>query len=268
MAALVAAILVWWWANHRFLVEPVAGLPALESPCMAPPLPNFKQFPAGAERKDAFFDYLLPWVRCENDQLLRLADALETLRQLPELNQTQRVWLADLCDRYLPIGQCKPDSTDWEALRMRVHAIPASLVLAQAANESAWGTSRFAREANNLFGQWCFTEGCGIVPARQRDGFHYEVQRFSSVSESLRSYMHNLNTHRRYRRFRSLREQFREESRQLSGVQLAEGLEGYSERGLAYIHELQQMIRYNKLQKFERKPGEREMFAPEGIDVP
>ncbi|HKJ91279.1 MAG TPA: glucosaminidase domain-containing protein, partial [Oceanipulchritudo sp.] len=44
-------------------------------------------------------------------------------------------------------------------LRRRVDVIPPSLALAQAALESGWGTSRFAREGNNLFGIWCYTPG-------------------------------------------------------------------------------------------------------------
>ncbi|MDZ7825939.1 MAG: glucosaminidase domain-containing protein [Gammaproteobacteria bacterium] len=53
-----------------------------------------------------------------------------------------------------------PREIEQDRLR-RADEIPPSLVLAQAAAESAWGTSRFARMANNLFGQPRFTEGCG-----------------------------------------------------------------------------------------------------------
>ncbi|WP_352256125.1 glucosaminidase domain-containing protein, partial [Pseudoalteromonas sp. 19-MNA-CIBAN-0066] len=45
-----------------------------------------------------------------------------------------------------------------QALR-RVDIIPKELALMQAANESAWGTSRFARIGLNFFGQWCYTKG-------------------------------------------------------------------------------------------------------------
>ncbi|HUH38610.1 MAG TPA: glucosaminidase domain-containing protein [Spongiibacteraceae bacterium] len=262
LAALVAAFVVWWWANqqHPADTQETLELPALVSSCAAPELPDFLAYPAGAARKQAFFDYLLPWVRCENDVLLHQADTVAALREQSLLQPAQQAWLRELCQHYLPAEQCAP-SVDWNELSLRVGAVPASLVLVQAANESGWGTSRFAREANNLFGQWCFAEGCGLVPFQQRDGFHYEVRHYANVSESLRSYMHNLNTHTRYQSFRKLRYRFRSESRQLSGVQLAEGLEGYSERGEAYIRELQQMIRHNRLQQVERKPGERELFA-------
>ena len=44
-------------------------------------------------------------------------------------------------------------------LMLRVDVLPVSLALAQAANESAWGTSRFALQGNNIFGQWCYEPG-------------------------------------------------------------------------------------------------------------
>ena len=52
----------------------------------------------------------------------------------------------------------------------QIDVIPPSQAMAQAANESAWGTSRFATEAINLFGQWCFRKDCGIVSASRTAG--------------------------------------------------------------------------------------------------
>ena len=56
------------------------------------------------------------------------------------------------------------------ALFSKIDEVPASLVLAQSANESGWGTSRFAIEARNMFGIWCFREGCGIKPLERAAG--------------------------------------------------------------------------------------------------
>ena len=46
---------------------------------------------------------------------------------------------------------------------MRMDIIPVSIALAQAANETGWGTSRFALEGNALFGQWTWSKK-GITP--------------------------------------------------------------------------------------------------------
>ena len=141
---------------------------------------------------------------------------------------------------------------EWETLLRRVDVVPPSLALAQAANESAWGTSRFARDGNNYFGQWCFEQGCGLVPKRRDEGRAHEVATFSSPVESVERYMANLNTHDAYRPLRERREQLRESEAPITGIQLAAGLEKYSERGEEYIAELRSMIRFNNLGAYDK----------------
>jgi len=116
-----------------------------------------------------------------------------------------------------------------------VDTIPPSLALAQAANESAWGTSRFARQAHNYYGQWCFEKGCGIVPDRRDANKSHEVAAFDSPRESVARYLHNLNSN----------------SAPVTGIALAAGLGKYSERGADYISELRSMIEFNKLSKYD-----------------
>ena len=70
---------------------------------------------------------------------------------------------------------------------IRVDIVPASLALSQAAMEYAWGTSRFALEGNNLFGQWCYQAGCSIVPARRSEGQVHEVASFTSIAAAVAS---------------------------------------------------------------------------------
>ncbi|KGE03047.1 hypothetical protein HRUBRA_02364 [Pseudohaliea rubra DSM 19751] len=124
--------------------------------------------------------------------------------------------------------------------------IPPGLALAQAAKESGWGRSRFAVEGNNLFGQWCFDPGCGIVPARRPEGSRHEVAAFDSVDEAIRRYMNNLNTHERYAPFRERRAALRARDTVLTGPALVAGLLGYSERGEVYLDELRAMMRQNR----------------------
>ena len=134
----------------------------------------------------------------------------------------------------------------------RVDVIPTSLVLAQAANESAWGTSRFAREGNNIFGQWCFDEGCGLVPNRRGEDASHEVRAFASVEAAVRAYFRNLNTHPSYEDLRTLRASMRMQGLPLNSMVLARGLTRYSERGMDYVLELQDMIRINELRERDR----------------
>ena len=132
-------------------------------------------------------------------------------------------------------------------LLKRVDGVPASLVLAQAANESAWGTSRFAREGLALFGQWCFRAGCGMVPAQRPRGAVYEMRRFRDVAAAVRAYLLNINTHNAYRNLRDIRAWMRQQGQSLDSIHLADGLSVYSERGDDYINEIRSIIRQNGL---------------------
>jgi Bax protein len=132
-------------------------------------------------------------------------------------------------------------------LLRRADIVPASLAIAQAANESAWGTSRFAKLGNNFFGQWCFSKGCGIVPKSRDTNKNHEVADFRSPADSVESYMLNLNTHDAYKPLRKIRQSLREEDKAVTGVALSYGLGKYSERGDEYGKEIREMISFNKL---------------------
>jgi Bax protein len=133
-----------------------------------------------------------------------------------------------------------------------VDPVPPSLALAQAAIESAWGTSRFAVQGNNLFGQWCYKKGCGLVPLQRNSDSHHEVAKFATVSESVESYIRNINTHRAYIDFRATRAQLRGAESPASGYQLAENLLEYSELREKYVHEVQAVIRINNLARYDK----------------
>jgi len=140
-----------------------------------------------------------------------------------------------------------------EKLLLRVDVVPASLVIAQAAKESGWGSSRFAREGNNFFGIWCFNRGCGMTPANRDAGRHHEVAMFDTVKEGVRYYIRTINSHNAYDKLRQIRAVARNNNQPFGGEQLATGLLRYSERGVLYVNEIQSMIRYNRLHRFTRE---------------
>ncbi|QQD21077.1 hypothetical protein GJQ54_04510 [Oceanospirillaceae bacterium ASx5O] len=220
-----------------------------------PPMPDFSTINDVQEKKQAFFDYLLPLVEEANSRILaERALAEKWLLEPDSLSTAEQQELQHLLEKYRITTDIPEQQQD--LLLRRVNAIPPSLVLAQAANESAWGTSRFARDGNNLFGQWCFSEGCGLIPeGRGEDGRH-EVRAFADPLQSIESYMRNLNSHPSYRQLRELRLQELEQQGYPSGITLSQGLQSYSERGQDYIDEIQQMIEFNQLQRFDvTSPG-------------
>lgn len=205
------------------------------------------------KKKRFFFKALLPMVllandeiRYEREQLIKLKTVLSTQHHL---TSAQLHVLSALAQRYEVNFDLQSPIETIQKLLNRVDIIPADLALAQAANESAWGTSRFSRVANNLFGEWTFIQGQGIIPEERPEGETYEVQKFATVYDSVRSYLQNLNTHSAYKDFRHLRAESRLAGINLDGLKLAEGLMRYSIRGEDYVRELQTLIRRNQLSR-------------------
>lgn len=204
-----------------------------------------------AEKKANFFAYLKPMIERANAAVLDQRHQLLKLTQpFDELSEKQIKLLTSLAKTYR-VDKALPLEQQIKQLKMKVNTIPAALILAQAANESAWGTSRFAKEGNNFFGQWCFSKGCGLVPNSRNAGASHEVARFDSPLESVKSYIRNLNSHPTYALLRTLRQQSIDDGKAVNGEILAQGLIGYSERGEEYVKEIQSMIRYNKLSRFD-----------------
>ncbi|MEQ8409467.1 MAG: glucosaminidase domain-containing protein [Gammaproteobacteria bacterium] len=214
--------------------------------------PDFTQFDAGEERKQAFLDYFLPIIQQQNRELLtQRAELLDMHQEKGQLSFLERYKVSNLAETYEVEEFDFDEESDWQTLIRRVDIVPPSLALAQAANESAWGTSRFAEQGNNYYGQWCFVEGCGIVPNQRPAGESYEVADFSSAEESVEYYLRNINHHPAYSQLRQTREQLRNSDATVSGLQLVNGLTNYSERGEEYVSELRNMIQFNDLAQLD-----------------
>lgn len=214
-------------------------------------LPYFDQYQDVTEKKAAFFSYLYSRTVLINTRILLQREHLSALSEKEVLSAEDVRWLTAQAER-LRVDEEPGSQPMFEVLLRRLDTLPPSLVLAQAANESAWGTSRFAMEGNNLFGQWCFSPGCGLIPLNRPSGASHEVTVFGTPYHSVRSYIQNLNRHPSYQRLRELRSKARQEGRSPSGTELAAGLSGYSERGQAYIEEIRSMIRFNNLRYYDQ----------------
>ncbi len=204
-----------------------------------------------AKRKRLFFLSLLPSVLLANREILwQRQQLLVTLRHqdagLP-LSIPQRLLISRLVTNYRLRHNPLTDPRIRQQLLRRLDVLPADLVLAQAAIESGYGSSRFAQLGNNLFGQWTYARGTGLVPKNRPAGQHHEVATFPSLYESVRAYMNNLNSHPAYRPLRTIREQKRANKQGLRGLDLAAGLRLYSSRRDAYVAEIRSIIRHNQL---------------------
>lgn len=189
-------------------------------------------------KKRVFLRLMLPLVLVVDEEIAEDRRRLEAM--LAGRQPRDESWLAALAARYGMEGQ--PPAR----LLNRVDVVPPSLALAQAAEESGWGTSRFVREANNLFGH----VGDDVTPQGDPDG--PRMAAFASLHEAVRAYVHNLNTHPAYETLRRFRASARARGAAPDGHSLAGALTAYSERGPAYVDTIRALIRANGLTRFDR----------------
>ena len=139
-------------------------------------------------------------------------------------------------------------------LTLSINTIPVSMILAQAALESGWGTSRFSIEGNNFFGQHCFTAGCGIPAKNASPGTINEVTKFSSPKQSVKSYFMILNTGSKFKEFRMLRNKLDEQGVSINGKHLSSTLGSYSELPKGEYDQRQKVtMDANNLYQYDRK---------------
>ena len=220
-------------------------------------LPDFSVIENGEQRKSAFFAFLHPYVVESNANVMAKRKQLRAIQRhsrFGPLNRRHLYWLRATAGsvglEFIPWRQ--PTAEQLEELERRLDIIPASLALAQAALESGWGTSRFARKGNNLFGMWCYEPGCGIVPRKRPAGATYEVASYYSPRESFLAYINNLNAHPAYESLRLRREQSRLEGRSPNGLELADGLYRYSQEQWLYVDKVKSVIRKNNLTIYDQ----------------
>ncbi len=208
-------------------------------------------------KKSIFLRLLASGSLIANEEIMRerrkLLTLIDELSKGP-ISRKDSEWLRHLAIKYKVLKNEKDTLTrdKLDELAKRVDIVPPSIVLAQGAVESGWGTSRFAVEGNALFGQWSFSEKA-LKPKEQREHLgNYGLATFETPLDSIRSYLLNLNTHPAYREFRTLRAQMRAHGIPLQGEALVHTLEHYSERRQEYIEDLLKVIRTNRLYLVDR----------------
>ena len=196
-------------------------------------------------KKRLFFRAIGPLALRANELIM---EDRQKLLAMQEPSAADRAWLTELATAYGldPAAYASPMALRQDLL-LRVDIVPPSLTLAQAAEESGWGTSRFAFTGNALFGQWTWG-GKGMRPAAQRSGKgDYKIAAFDAPLQSVESHARNLNSHKAYREFRQRRAALRADDQRVSGLALVDTLTSYSERGADYVKSLRGIITFNKL---------------------
>ena len=228
--------------NWQAVVDGAATVPRVYVNAIPAELDRLE--PASA-RKHLFFRAVLPLVLQEHERLAQLRQRLLSARDNERrgtLATLEARWVTQMARRYGVADR------NFRELLRRVDEVPSSLALAQAAEESGWGSSRFVCSGNALFGQWSWHDAPeDLVPLERAPGQRYRVRSFATLRGAVQAYMRTLNTHWAYEDFRTHREWFRAQGLPFDGRALAESMVWYSTRRDEYVVGLIDLINVNGL---------------------
>ena len=243
---------------HDFHIDNIRETKIIPNIIIAQLPRDLKNIKSIKNRKDLFIKITLPLIVQENKKLISLNAKIKSIKNsFDQISRKEADWVKKLMVKY------KAETLD--ALLIKVDKIPVSLALAQAAIESGWGTSRFAYEGNALFGQYVWgTNNQGIIPNDRENDAKYKIKSFDSLSESVSSYMKNLNTNFHYNEFRINRFVLRSNNIPLRGTYLADFLFSYSIED-DYTDKIKNIIEINNFEDFDHLNIEKQL--PLNIDI-
>ncbi len=210
------------------------------------------------EKKSKFVEMLLPSILVSRHSLHQKINRLENIEKWMLKHQVMlkkdSAFLFQLFEIY--------DCNEINELKIRLKPHPASVVLGQAALESGWGSSRFFKEGNNVFGIWSYQAGEDRIKALVgRDSTNIYVRSYVSIEESVEDYFETIARVNAYKEFRQ--ERFTSKN----SIELIPLLNRYSEIGDVYTNKLKQLIESNDLTKYDSYVIKNEYFVEEVIEL-
>ena len=207
-----------------------------------------------SKRKKEFINIVLPIIVDQNLKIIalrqKLIDSKKYLNQNKTLSQTDQSFLENLANRYSIATKNRHKIDIINDLLISIDIIPNSIALAQAANESGWGSSRFATEYNALFGEYTYDNKTGIVPFQREEGKKHLIKYFTTIDKSVESYFANINSHYAYSKFRKLRKILRDQNNSFNVNLLVNKLDVYAEDS-GYVDNIVAIINDNKLTQYD-----------------
>ena len=206
------------------------------------------------ERKKDFINIVLPIIVEQNQKIIllrqRLIDLKNYLNQNKTFSQTDQIFINNLATKHSITTDNRHKIDIINNLLISIDIIPNSIVLAQAANESGWGSSRFATEFNALFGEYTYDNKNGIIPTQREEGKKHLVKYFKTIDKSVESYFININSHYSYDKFRKLRKIFRDKNNSFNVSLLVDKLGAYAADD-EYVDTIVSIIHDNKLTQYD-----------------
>ena len=189
-----------------------------------------------AQKKERFYHLVVPPVKKVHGELMEFYKNVKS--DIDNKRRPQRI--KELREKYKA-------QTNAELLQaLKPH--PPSIAIAQAAMESAWATSRFFREANNVFGLWSKNPSEARIPAgvKRKNGTQIWLRKFYSVEDAVREYYKLMAKGRHFKEFRKIRYETNDVH------EIVKKLDKYSEIGSLYGEQLSKVINHNKLIVYDK----------------
>lgn len=186
-----------------------------------------------------FVDVILPAVLVVKRRIEQTRKRVARLKEKERWDAQDSVFFSELSDKY------KAD--DMDDLLRRMHTHPNSIVLAQAAMESGWGTSRFSKEANNLFGVWSFNPDEPRIRAlHSRGEKSIYLKKYEDLSLSIEDYFLVLARAGVYEGFRKSR------MHQQDPYEMVNHLLYYSELRWKYVRQIKFLMKKYDLTQYDQ----------------
>ena len=199
------------------------------------------------QKTSLFIRLLLTSVVKVNNDILAVRKEIKLLadkkKNGKKLSAKEQQWLDGIAaDHYF-------SSDNLLELLVRVDVLPVDLIMAQAIDESGWGTSHFSIAGNALYGQHLPEGAKGTFLTTP--GGHVRVESFDNLYHCTASYIHNINTTNAYKSLRDERAEIRRKHGKITGDYLAGALIHYSARGQKYVDMLRWIIKHYNLDELE-----------------
>lgn len=193
------------------------------------------------QKKEVFVNILLLAIEVVNAEITRTKQTVAELARKDFLSEDEYEYAKDLFAKY------RVTYGHWNELQNKLIIYPTSLILTQGAIESGWGTSRFFKEGNNLFGMWSTNPNEASIAAnsQRESGFVPHLKKYNSIKDSVADIVLTLSRNSVYTNLRKLVNENK------SPIEIANGLRKYSEEGELYVKKVVSTLKQNNFQQYD-----------------
>jgi Bax protein len=193
-------------------------------------------------RKQKFIELLLPSILVTKYEIYkenkRTIDIWAKLKSNLNVSHRDSLFMEMLFAKY--------DTKNFAEINQRQQVHPNSIILAQAAIETGWGTSRFFLQGNNAYGIWSFSKLDDRMESLSgRGDIKIYLKKYNNVIESVNDYFQTISKSWAFDQFRKRRAETD------NAYELIWYLNKYSELRNDYIKKVGEVMIQNQLTKYD-----------------